>query len=311
MIVHNGFENLDLCSPVVTMGIFDGVHRGHRSLLDTLVLRAAQEKGDPVVITFNPHPRLVLEKNHSGLSFLSTITEKTKLLSEAGIGHLVIIEFNKSFSDIGACDFIQKVLVEKIKTRHLIIGYDHHFGAKGEGNFKTIKQCAKSFNFTVEKVEGLNSAEGPVSSSSIREALLKGRLEEANNWLGYNYSINGRIVEGKKIGRSLGYPTANIKPDYEYKLIPADGVYAVMVRINEADLPGMLSIGKNPTINSGDDSRTIEVNIFNFDKDVYGSSIKVTFRKRLRNEIRFGSIEQLVRQMNRDKEQAMIILGLE
>lgn len=308
MIVHKGYENLDLTSPVVTLGIFDGVHRGHRLLLNKLVSRASENKGESVVITFNPHPRLVLQQNHKNLSFLSTIDEKARLLQESGIDHLIIIEFNKSFSHMEACEFIQKVLVDKVKTRHLIVGYDHHFGRKGEGNFETIKQCSKSLNFIVEKVEELYASEGVVSSSAIRQALHDGRLDEANNWLGYSYFINGKIVAGKKIGRSMGFPTANIKPDYKYKLIPGDGVYAVIVKIDGIDFPGMLSIGTNPTFNSENIEKSIEVNIFDFDKDIYGKDISVVFRKWLRNEIRFENIEQLVKQMIRDKEQTLGLL---
>lgn len=308
MIIHEGYENLDLVSPVVTLGIFDGVHLGHRSLLNTLILRACEEKGESVVITFNPHPRLVLQHNHKGLSFLSTENEKASLLREAGIDHLIVIEFNKSFSNMEACEFVHKVLAEKIKTRHLIVGYDHHFGKSGAGNFEMIKKCAQSLNFIVEQVKGLQSSSGVVSSTAIRKALLGGKLDEANNWLGYSYSIYGRIVEGKKIGRSLGFPTANIKPDYEYKLIPGDGVYAVIVKLDGKNFPGMLSIGKNPTVNSENTNRTIEVHILNFDYDIYGRDITVVFRKRLRDEIRYDSLEELTRQMNRDKEQTLKLL---
>ncbi len=309
MIIHKGYENLDLVSPVVTLGIFDGVHLGHRYLLDTLVSRAHEDKGESVVITFNPHPRLVLQRNHKNLSFLSTEAEKARLLEKAGIDHLIIIDFNKNFSNMEACEFVQQVLAKKVKTRHLIVGYDHHFGKRGEGNFETIKKCAESLNFIVEQVTGLKSSSRIVSSTAIREALLEGRLEEANNWLGYNYSLDGRIVEGKKIGRSIGFPTANIEPYYEYKLIPGDGVYAVMVKFAGKDLPGMLSIGRNPTVRTGNRTRTIEVHILNFDKEIYGRNLTVEFRKWLRNEIRFDSMEQLARQMKRDKELTLKLLA--
>jgi riboflavin kinase / FMN adenylyltransferase len=308
MIVHHGYENINLVSPVVTMGIFDGVHRGHRSLLDTLVLRAREEKCESAVVTFDPHPRLILQQNHKGLSFLSTIDEKSALLKESGIDHLIIIKFNRSFSKMGACEFVQEVLIEKVNTRYLMVGYDHHFGKNGEGNFETIKECTRSLNFIVEKVEELKSSEGAVSSSAIREALLEGRVDDANNWLGYSYQINGKIVEGRKIGHSLGFPTANIKPDYEYKLIPGDGVYAVIVKLDGTDFPGMLSIGKNPTVNSDNKISSIEVHILDFDNNIYGRDIKVLFKKRLRNEKKFENTDQLVQQMHRDKEQTLKFL---
>ena len=250
MIIHEGYKNINLVSPVVTLGIFDGVHRGHRALLDNLVSRAAEAKGESVVITFSPHPRLVLDQNPANLSFLTTLKEKKVLLERANVGHLIIIEFTKQFSMISACDFIKEVLVDKIGTKHLIIGYNHHFGRRGEGDFNTIKQCAESFDFNVEQVQGFHTEEGEISSSTIREALLSGRLDEANRWLGYSYTISGTIVEGRKIGRSIGFPTANIEPDYKFKLVPGNGVYAVEAVLDGKKYPGMLSIGSNPTVNN-------------------------------------------------------------
>jgi len=308
MIIHEGYENLNLVTPVVTLGIFDGVHRGHRTLLDCLVSSARETKGESVVITFSPHPRLVLERNRINLSFLTTLDEKKALLENANVDHLIIIEFNNEFSKINACDFIKQVLVEKIGTKHLIIGYNHHFGRSGEGDFNTIKHCAESFDFRVEQVQGFHTEEGAISSSSIRNALLKGSLDEANRWLGYSYSVNGTIVEGRKIGRSIGFPTANIKPDYQYKLIPANGVYAVEVLLDGLIYPGMLSIGSNPTVNNDAGIRSIEVHILNFDKDIYGKAISVIFRKRLRDEIKFDNTKQLAEQMELDQQQAILLL---
>jgi len=308
MIIHEGYENLNLVTPVVTLGIFDGVHRGHRVLLDCLVSRAREAKGESVVITFSPHPRLVLKQNRVNLSFLTTMDEKKVLLENANVDHLIIIEFNTMFSKIQACEFIKEVLVEKIGTKHLIIGYNHHFGRNGEGDFNIIKQCAESLDFSVEQVQGFHTEEGAISSSSIREALLKGRLDEANRWLGYSYSMSGTIVEGRKIGRSIGFPTANIKPDYQYKLIPGNGVYAVEVQLDGIRHPGMLSIGSNPTVNNDSRARSIEVNILDFNENIYGKSISVIFRKRLRDEIKFDNTEQLAEQMKLDKQQVLLLL---
>jgi len=305
MIIHEGYENLNLVAPVVTLGIFDGVHRGHRALLDCLVTRAKEVKGESVVITFSPHPRLILEQNNINLSFLTTIEEKKLLLENAKVDHLIIIEFNKQFSKIQACDFINDILVEKIGIKHLIIGYNHHFGRSGEGDFNTIKKCSESLAFKVEQVQGFHTEEGAISSSSIREALLKGKLDEANRWLGYSYSVSGTIIEGLKIGRSIGFPTANIKPDYQYKLIPGNGVYAVEVHLVDKNYPGMLSIGTNPTVNADIRIRSIEVHILNFNKDIYGRKISVTFRKRLRDEKKFDNLEQLTKQMELDKQDTL------
>jgi riboflavin kinase/FMN adenylyltransferase len=263
-----------------------------------------------VVITFSPHPRLVLDKNPSGLFFLTTLDEKKKLLENAGIDHLVLIEFTREFSNISACDFIKDILVGKIMTKNLIIGYDHHFGRKGEGDFNTIKECAKDLDFSVEQVKGFQTNEGIISSSAIREALLSGKLEDANNWLGYSYELTGTVIEGRKLGRTIGYPTANIKPESDHKLIPCNGVYAVEVRVDGKRYPGMLSIGTNPTVNTNPDFRSIEVHILNYDNDIYGNKISVVFVKRLRSEKKFDNLEQLTEQMNNDKNETLNMFAL-
>jgi riboflavin kinase/FMN adenylyltransferase len=309
MIIHQGYENLNLREPVVTLGIFDGVHLGHKALIDSLVSRAREVNGESVVITFHPHPRLILEKNRKGLSFLSTMDEKKILLEKTSIDHLIIIEFTRQFSKMNACDFVEKIFVGKVGTRHLIIGHDHHFGFKGEGNYDTINDCARSMNFKVEQIHGFQMEEAIISSSLIREALLKGNLDEANKCLGYTYSLKGKVVAGKKIGRIIGFPTANIKPDYKYKLIPDDGVYAVEIQLDNNLFHGMLSIGRNPTVNKTPGTRSIEVNIFDFEDDIYENDIEVLFRYRLRNEIKFDNVEQLSRQMEHDRENAMRLLA--
>jgi riboflavin kinase / FMN adenylyltransferase len=308
MLIHEGYENLTLGTPVTTLGIFDGVHRGHRTLLDRLVLKAKEEKAESVVVTFSPHPRLVLEQKNANLSFLTTMDEKIELLSRASVDHLVIIKFTTAFSNIPACDFIRDILVGKIGTKFLVIGYDHHFGRRGEGDFSTIAQCAKDLNFRIERVEGHYSEDGVISSSQIRSALLKGNIEKANDWLGYPYSISGQIIEGRKLGRKLGFPTANIKPSSEYKLIPSNGVYAVEVKLEGKNLKGMLSIGSNPTVNEDLRLRSIEVNILDFNEDLYGKGISVIFRKRLRDEKKFGSLDELIAQMELDKLETLRLL---
>ena len=308
MIIHEGYENLNLIAPVVTLGIFDGVHRGHMALLECLVSRAQEVKGESAVITFSPHPRLVLEQNNINLSFLTTMDEKKVLLENANINHLIVIEFNNQFSKIPACDFIKDILVEKIRTKHLIIGFNHHFGRRGEGDFNTIKQCSEELEFRVEQVQGYNTEEGAISSSLIRKALLKGKIDEANMWLGYSYSVVGTVIEGRKIGRTIGFPTANIKPDSQYKLIPGNGVYAVEVQLDDKVYPGMLSIGSNPTVNSDLRFRSIEVYILNFNKEIYGRKISVIFRKRLRDEKKFDNLEQLTEQLGHDKQATLRLL---
>lgn len=308
MIVHEGYKNLTLNKPVVTMGIFDGVHLGHRHLLDSLSRVAEIEGGESVVITFNPHPRIVLSgKQGAGLYFLSTMDEKLRLLEKVGIDHLIVIPFDQEFSRITACDFVEDVLVRHIGTKYLVVGHDHHFGYMGKGNYDTITNCAGLLNFTVKKAEGISSGEGFISSSLIRQALMSGRLEDANKWLGYHYTLTGKVTEGKKLGRKLGFPTANLVPG-EHKLIPADGVYAVGVTTGGNNYKGILSIGRNPTVNMLPAARSVEVNILDFDSDIYGADVTITFRFRLRDEKKFQGTEELVRQMNADRELAMRLL---
>jgi len=293
----------------VTLGIFDGVHRGHLTLLKMLILRASEIDGESVVITFSPHPRLILENEGKNLLFLTTMEEKIELLEKAGIDNLVIIKFDSYFSRLGACDFVKDILVDSVRTSHLILGFNHHFGKSAEGDYNTIKECVYSQHFIVEQAQGLHTEEGAISSSLIREALLDGRLDEANKWLGYSYSLTGSVVGGKKIGREIGFPTANIVPADSHKLIPQNGVYAVHVALGSNIYRGMMSIGTNPTINRDSSiTRTIEVYIIDFSENIYGSQITVIFRKRLRNEIRFDSREQLIAQMELDKKQSLEIL---
>lgn len=309
MIIHDGYENLDLKNPVVTLGTFDGVHRGHQTLLQLLVKTARQTGGESVAVTFNPNPRLVLSGKNDRLFFLTTLDEKKKLLEDTGIDHLVIIEFNDYIRNMAACEFIRIILVGKIGINHLIVGYDHHFGKGREGDFVTISECAEKYGFTVEKVTEVSSEKRAISSTSIREALLDGRLEDANAYLGYSYTLSGTVIKGRSIGRVMGFPTANIRPGDKYKLIPANGVYAVEVELDGKLFPGMMSIGNNPTVNTDPSFRSIEVNIFGFDSDLYGHYITVVFRYRLRDEIRFDTISQLTKQMELDKERTLSLLG--
>jgi riboflavin kinase/FMN adenylyltransferase len=309
MIIHDGYENLNLVHPVVTVGVFDGVHLGHRALLDYVVSSARKERGESVVVTFNPHPRLVLSEKTGGLTFLSTLDEKKKLLSESPIDHLIIMNFTRELSEMEASLFIQEILVKRIGVKHLIVGYDNHFGKSKKGNFKKIRECAEIYKFTVEQAGGISSPEGIISSTSIRNALLKGQLEDANRWLGYSYSLTGTVIEGRQLGRSFGFPTANIKPDDSHKLIPANGVYAVEALVGKKLFPGMLSIGFNPTVNKGRIIRSIEVHIFDFSGDLYNQAVIIIFRFRLRDEKRFENVKQLAEQMKLDKQEAMRLLA--
>jgi riboflavin kinase / FMN adenylyltransferase len=309
MKIHYGYNNIKAINPVVTLGIFDGVHRGHRVLLDRLINRADEVHGESVVLTFHPHPRLVLEKDNRGLTFLTTMEEKISLLEKSGVANLVIIEFTREFSLMPACDFVNDVLIGRIGTRYLIVGYDHHFGRRGEGDFNTIVKCTESSEFKVEKVEGLESEKGAISSSLIREALLTGKADIAAELLGYRYSLSGKVIEGKKLGRTLGFPTANILPSDSHKLIPQKGVYAVEVFVEGRKYPGMLNIGSNPTVSDDPEFRSIEVNIIGFSEDIYGSPISIVFVRRLRDELKFESLQALIDQMDKDKQATIRIFS--
>lgn len=309
MKIHRGYDDLKFRRPVVTMGIFDGVHLGHKALISTLIQRADEVVGESVVITFYPHPRVVLENDHINLSFLNTMEEKEELLRQTGIDHLIIQEFNREFSEIKACDFVKDIIIGQIGSNHLIVGYDHRFGKEGGGDFETIRQCADLQNFTIEKSNVYTSGDEAVSSSSIRELLLKGKVEESNELLGYAYMLTGTVVSGKHIGRSIGFPTANIKPDNEYKLVPANGVYAVNVVMGTQSYMGMLSVGTNPTVNNDTGQRSIEVHIIDFDEDIYGCRITLQFRKRLRSEKKFENLGQLTEQMEIDKQDTLRFLS--
>lgn len=308
MKIYQGYSGIKVKIPVVTMGIFDGVHLGHRMLLDFLLSRAKELNGESVVITFQPHPRLVLDKGATDLAFLNTMEEKKLLLEKYGVDNLVIIEFTLEFSKMKACEFVSKILATHIGTKNVVVGHDHHFGHKGEGTFNTVSGCARELGIEVIQVEGYRESGKAISSSLIRDALASGRLSDANRWLGYEYSLAGFVIEGKKIGREIGFPTANIKPSDINKLIPANGVYAVDTYIDNRKYSGMLSIGYNPTINKNRSTRTVEVNIFDFDKDIYGKEIRVSFRHRLRDEKEFASIDELSGQMKKDKEDALNLL---
>jgi riboflavin kinase / FMN adenylyltransferase len=307
MIVHYGYNDLVIKDPVVTLGIFDGVHIGHKALIKRLVTMAQNIGGESVIITFDPHPRNVLAENTPQLFFLTTIEEKKGILEKLGVGHLIIVPFDHDLSNKEACQFIEEVLIRKIGTKYLIAGFNNRFGKKGDGDFSVIKRCAESFGIGVEQVEGLKSEMGIVSSSLVREELLAGNLDNANFLLGYSYFLSGTVTSGKMIGREIGFPTANILPESDHKLIPMDGVYAVYVLIDGTVNKGMLSIGTNPTFNS--DTRTIEVNIFDFEKEIYNHKIKVVFAKRLRNMKKFKGISDLKAQLEEDKLAALKFLN--
>jgi len=293
-------------SSVVTIGTFDGVHAGHQVIIKRLITEAKKNNGESVILTFFPHPRMVLYPDNHELRLLNTISERIEMLSKTGIDHLIIHPFSIEFSRLSATDFVRDVLVNQLKVAKLIIGFDHHFGRNREGSFEQLDELAPLYGFGVEEIPAQEIQQINISSTKIRHSLICGEINAANKFLGYHYFMNGKVVAGNKMGRELGFPTANLKVDEWYKLIPANGVYAVKVKIYESSYNGMLNIGSRPTINGSD--VTIEVNIFNFDEDIYNKDIRIEFFERIRDEHKFDELSALKNQLQIDKNNALQIL---
>jgi riboflavin kinase/FMN adenylyltransferase len=309
MKIYHGIDDFSqLQYAVVTSGTFDGVHLGHQKIFSRLREIASRNFGETVVLTFWPHPRLVLHPEDRSLKLLNTFEEKAELLKEQGIQHLIRIPFTKEFSQLGSEQFIQEILVKTIGTRKLVIGYDHHFGKNREGSFEQLKLNGPRYGFEVEEIPRQEVDHVAVSSTKIRQALEEGDIETANHFLGRPYSLTGRVVAGDKIGSSLGFPTANIEIDTHYKLIPVDGIYAVTVRHEHGIYGGMLYIGHRPTLQGT--TRNIEVNIFDFEQQIYGESLTVHFYKLLRGDQTFSDLEAMTAQLQRDKEHALQVLKM-
>lgn len=310
MQVHYGIDSFkNNSNAVVTSGTFDGVHYGHQKILKRLIEIAKKNSGESVVITFWPHPRLVLNQNNS-IKLLSTLEEKIKLLDSFGIEHLLIIPFNQEFSKLSSEEFIQKILIHAVGTKKLVIGYDHRFGKNREGGFEYLRDNASRLGFMVEEIPKQEIEEIAVSSTKIRNALQDGKVETASHYLDRPYELSGKVVKGNQIGRTIGFPTANIQVNDTNKLIPKNGIYAVMVRVGERLLKGMLNIGTRPTIDEIG-IKVIEANIFDFDENIYDEEIAVLFYKLLRNEQKFSSLDELKNQLKKDrKETSMYLSGL-
>ncbi len=307
MKIYHSLEDFSrLTNAVVTSGTFDGVHVGHQKILHRLKEVASKNNGETVVITFWPHPQMVLHPENHTLKLLNTFDEKAALLKAQGIHHLLRIEFTREFSLISSIDFIQKILVETIGTKKLVIGYDHRFGHNREGSFEQLKLNAANYGFDVEEIPRQDVDHISVSSSKIRQALENSQIETATHLLGRPYLLHGQVVQGDKLGRELGFPTANIEVDSHYKLIPADGIYAVTVAHENKIYKGMLYIGPRPTVHGS--QRVIEVNLFDFNKDIYGDRLTVHFHQFIREDKKFDSLEILKQQLHLDKIETMKIL---
>lgn len=300
----NDFTPLNL--GVVTLGTFDGVHVGHQKILARIAEIATQTGGESVVITFWPHPRMILHPDDT-LKLLSTFEEKAMLLRESGIQHLLRIPFTKEFSQLSAGEFISTVLVNTIGTRKLVIGYDHHFGKNREGSLEQLILDGPKYGFEVEEISRQEIDSITVSSTKIRKALEEGEIPVATELLGRYYELTGRVVKGDRIGRLMGFPTANLELDAPYKLIPFDGIYAVQVEIENETFGGMMYIGNRPTVHGI--RRNLEVNIFDFNRDLYGSYLTVRFIAHLRNDATFPDLEALALQLEKDRQDALRVLN--
>jgi riboflavin kinase/FMN adenylyltransferase len=285
----------------VTIGTFDGVHFGHQKIIEKLVSEAKKAGKKSVVLTFFPHPRMVLQKDVS-LELINTIDERAALLEKTGLDYLIIHPFSKEFSRTTALEFVRDILVNQLNISKLIIGYDHHFGKNREGNITQLTEYSHLYDFIVEEIPAQDIDDVSVSSTKIRRALHAGSLKTANDYLGYNFMLNGSVINGKKLGGKIGYPTANIDVKETYKLIPKTGVYVVKSLLNEKTVFGMMNIGNRPTVDGK--YQTIEVHFFDFDKDLYNQNITIELMYFLRDEQKFDSIELLIHQLKKDEETA-------
>ncbi len=309
MRLHHGLTDFDAQKPVVTIGTFDGVHLGHQQVILRLQEIAQKHGGETVIFTFHTHPRLVTAPNETNLRLLTTLNEKIKLFEHYGINHLVVYPFDKAFSELTYSEFVENILVNQMHTHCLVVGYDHKFGKNREGDFDYLQKCASKFNFEVEKLDVLTIEKESVSSTKIRQALEKGEIEKANHSLGYRFALHGTVVDGKRIGRKLGFPTANIVASDKHKIIPGYGVYAVNILLNNDEYKGMLNIGTRPTFNNNADNRSIEVNIFDFENNIYGSEITLEFIGKIRDEQKFDGVDSLIAQLRKDKITAAQLLN--
>ncbi|CAI8801867.1 bifunctional riboflavin kinase/FAD synthetase [Chryseobacterium sp. IT-36CA2] len=299
MKVFKNFTDYSSQKPLaLSLGMFDGVHLGHKSIIDELTKVGTENNLETAILTFWPHPRFVFNPNED-LKLLNTLEEKKQLVEKYGIDNLFLKEFDEEFRNLTGEEFVRQILVDKLNVKYLIIGYDHSFGKNKSGNFELLKKLSKELDFEVEQMEAINIHENNISSTKVRNALLTGNITEANEMLGYPYSVSGTIVHGKKIGRTIGYPTANIDTE-SIKLLPKKGAYIVEVFIKGNQYKGMLSVGTNPTVNG--EKLTVEVYILDFDDNIYDEKITVRFRDFLHDEIKFESLEKLIEKLDLDKK---------
>jgi riboflavin kinase/FMN adenylyltransferase len=287
---------------VLTIGTFDGVHIGHKKILAKLISTAKQHGLESLVLTFFPHPRMVLQKD-ANIKLIHTVDERAQLLESLGLQNLIIQPFTKKFSRLTATEFVRDILVKKLHVKHIIVGYDHRFGRNRTANIDDLKAFGKIYDFTVEEISAQDINDVAVSSTKIRTALIEGQIQTANNYLNDTFQLNGTVTVGKGIGRTIDFPTANILISEDYKMIPKNGVYIATATIDNQTYCGMMNIGNNPTVNGT--SRSIEIHLFNFSKDIYNKNISIKILKRLRDEHKFDSVSALKSQLKEDQQNAV------
>jgi len=302
-IYHNIDEFKPVNNAVVTIGTFDGVHVGHRKIISQIKELARASGGETVILTFFPHPKMILHPEDESIKLISTINEKAELLKQLGVDHLIITPFSRDFSNQSAEDYIRDVLVNKLGTRKIVIGYDHHFGKDRKGGLADLLKFAPIYGFEVIEIPEQDINDVAVSSTRIREALKVGNFELANACLGYHFFLTGKVMRGDRIGTQIGFPTANIAIDEKYKLIPGDGIFAVKVLVKGEKYTGMAYIGTRPTISGS--TRNIEVNLFDFDEDIYNETIRMEFYHYVRGDMKLNGLDELKARIALDKEEIL------
>jgi len=300
--LSNSTDTIKDQDTIVTIGTFDGVHIGHQKIIKRLIDSGNLQQLKSVILTFFPHPRMVLQKD-SNIKLINTIDERQDILEALGLDYLLVKKFTKEFSRLSAEDFVKQILVDKLNAKKVIIGYDHRFGRNRNADINDLRTFGKRYGFEVEEISAQDIDDVSVSSTKIRTALLEGDITKANNYLGYPFMLNGTVVKGKGLGKQLNYPTANIHVEEDYKLIPKQGAYIVNTTINNQLVYGMMNIGTNPTVNGN--KQTIEVNFIDFDKDIYDKKLQINLLKRIRDEEKFESIDALKMQLSKDKTETI------
>ena len=306
-VIHELTPEVQFKEPIVTLGTYDGVHLGHQEIIRTMVAKAKSQGSESVLLTFHPHPRMVLYPDSHTVRLIDTVEEKLKKLEKLGLDTVILYPFTSKFSRLSAVEFVRDVLVGQIGVKQMLVGHDHHFGKNREGDFQQLADMGAIYDFTVKEIKAFEQDGTAISSTKIRKALSEGDMRTAEKFLGTPYQLSGTVIHGNKLGRTIGFPTANIEMDQATKMLPAIGVYAVKTELNGRVLNGVMNIGKKPTVQQTE-KISIEVFIFDFSEDIYGETLTISFYDRLRGEQQFGSVDELKEQLGKDAQKARTLL---